>query len=81
MAAPQEQKTMTGVDTLDNEKQNAAHEEFSAEILDKKGNGDYSGATAKSDPEEIKLVKKLDRWIMVSYLLRLQVIILSPNNE
>ncbi|KAI6750852.1 hypothetical protein HG530_014302 [Fusarium avenaceum] len=64
MAAPQEQKTMTGVDTLDNEKQNAAHEEFSAEILDKKGNGDYSGATAKSDPEEIKLVKKLDRWIM-----------------
>ncbi|SPJ71481.1 related to putative tartrate transporter [Fusarium torulosum] len=64
MAAPQEQKTMTGVETLDNEKQNAAHEEFSAEILDKKSNGDYSGATAKSDPEEIKLVKKLDRWIM-----------------
>ncbi|KAM0343933.1 hypothetical protein ACHAPU_007987 [Fusarium lateritium] len=64
MAAPQEQKTMSGVETIDNEKQNAAHEEFSAEILDKKGNGDYSGAAAKTDPEEIKLVKKLDRWIM-----------------
>lgn len=55
-----------GVETLDAEKQNAAHEEYSAEVLDKKGNGDYSGAVAKSDPEEIKLVKKLDKWIMVS---------------
>ncbi|KAJ9424235.1 major facilitator superfamily domain-containing protein [Fusarium oxysporum] len=53
-----------GVETLDAEKQNAAHEEYSAEVLDKKGNGDYSGAVAKSDPEEIKLVKKLDKWIM-----------------
>lgn len=54
-----------GVEALDAEKQNAAHEEYSAEVLDKKGNGDYSGAVAKSDPEEIKLVKKLDKWIMV----------------
>jgi hypothetical protein len=66
MAAPQDQKTMAGMETLDAEKQTAAHQEFSAEVLDKKGNGDYSGATAKTDPEEIKLVKKLDRWIMVS---------------
>lgn len=58
-----------GVETLDAEKQNAAHEEYSAEVLDKKGNGDYSGAVAKSDPEEIKLVKKLDKWIMVSVLI------------
>lgn len=27
---------------------------------------DYSGAHAKTDPKEIALVKKLDRWIMVS---------------
>jgi hypothetical protein len=27
---------------------------------------DYSGAYEKTDPKEIALVKKLDRWIMVS---------------
>jgi hypothetical protein len=27
--------------------------------------GDYSGAVAKSDPAEIRLVRKLDFWIMV----------------
>lgn len=27
---------------------------------------DYSGAYEKTDPREIALVKKLDRWIMVS---------------
>ena len=31
---------------------------------------DYSGAHAKTDPKEIALVKKLDRWIMVSPLPR-----------
>ena len=56
------------IESLDAEKQNSAHQEFSAEVLDKKGNGDYSGAAAKTDPEEIKLVKKLDRWIMVNSL-------------
>jgi len=56
------------IESIDAEKQNSAHQEFSAEILDKKGNGDYSGAAKKTDPEEIKLVKKLDRWIMVSPL-------------
>ena len=29
---------------------------------------DYSGAHEKTDPKEIALVKKLDRWIMVSPL-------------
>lgn len=29
---------------------------------------DYSGAHEKTDPKEIALVKKLDRWIMVSVL-------------
>jgi len=31
---------------------------------------DYSGAHEKTDPREIALVKKLDRWIMVSLLPR-----------
>lgn len=30
------------------------------------GKLDYSGAYEKTDPKEIALVKKLDRWIMVS---------------
>jgi hypothetical protein len=30
---------------------------------------DYSGAHEKTDPKEIALVKKLDRWIMVSDFL------------
>ena len=30
------------------------------------GKTDYSGAHEKTDPKEIALVKKLDRWIMVS---------------
>ena len=29
--------------------------------------GDYSGAVAKSTPEEVKLVRKLDLWIMVRH--------------
>lgn len=27
---------------------------------------DYAGSAEKTDPEEIKLVRKLDRWILVS---------------
>lgn len=30
---------------------------------------DYSGAYTKTDPKEIALVKKLDRWIMVWFTL------------
>lgn len=30
------------------------------------GKVDYSGVAAKTDPREIKLVRKLDRYIMVS---------------
>ncbi|KAM5347813.1 hypothetical protein ACJ41O_007637 [Fusarium nematophilum] len=48
----------------DIEKHTSAHNEYSSEVLDKRTNADYSGATAKTDPEEIKLVKKLDLWIM-----------------
>jgi hypothetical protein len=55
------------VDTHDNEKSPAARQNsmFDEEILkEKKELGDYSGAKAKTDPAEIALVKKLDRWIM-----------------
>lgn len=55
------------VDTLDNEKSVAARQTsvYDEEILkQKKELGDYSGAKAKTDPAEIALVKKLDRWIM-----------------
>lgn len=52
--------------SVDVEKLESTHQEFSSKILEKNPNGDYSGAVAKTDPEEIKLVRKLDLWIMVS---------------
>ena len=39
------------------------HKEFEEKIRDR---GDYSGAVAKTDPAEKRLVRKLDIWIMVS---------------
>lgn len=62
MAAQQEPpKQESGVETENVEvKQQAT-------FFDEEGKGlqlDYSGAHAKVDPAEIKLVKKLDRWIM-----------------
>jgi hypothetical protein len=44
----------------------AKHEEHEEKV---KVRGDYSGAVAKTDPMEKKLVKKLDIWIMVSLCL------------
>lgn len=55
------------VDTVDNEKSAAARQTsiYDEEVLkQKKEMGDYSGAKEKTDPAEIALVKKLDRWIM-----------------
>jgi hypothetical protein len=55
------------VNSIDNEKSATAKQTsiFDEEILkQKKEIGDYSGAVAKTDPAEIALVKKLDRWIM-----------------
>lgn len=40
-----------------------------------RGKVDYSGAREKTNPEEIKLVRKLDRWIMVN----LNQLIPQPN--
>lgn len=41
------------------------HDEYNRDDQSHK-NVDYSGAQEKTDPVEIALVKKLDRWIMVS---------------
>lgn len=41
---------------------------------------DYSGAYEKTDPKEIALVKKLDRWIMVCHFATPRVITLEINN-
>ena len=60
---------------MDIEKQQVLHAERTNSLMggeDPKGAPvavDYSGAAAKTDPEEIRLVKKLDRWIMVCVLL------------
>ena len=57
-----------GVDHKDNEVQMLERQQTNdiqkpIPIVDKQ---DYSGAHEKTDPREIALVKKLDRWIMVS---------------
>jgi hypothetical protein len=44
------------------EKDATSHLEYG--LKDEKHAGDYSGAQAKTDPEEIKLVKRLDWFIM-----------------
>ena len=59
------------------------HQEF---IVNEEGKEiqavDYSGAHAKTDPAEIKLVKKLDLWIMVSvYRSKLHVTSLIPSSR
>jgi hypothetical protein len=55
------------VNSVDNEKSAVAiHTSMYDEehLKQKQELGDYSGAKAKTDPAEIALVKKLDRWIM-----------------
>jgi hypothetical protein len=44
------------------EKFQGQHEEYEEKVQVR---GDYSGAVAKTSPEEKKLVRKLDIWIMV----------------
>jgi hypothetical protein len=59
-----EQIDYAGTDDKDNTTARQASL-FEEEILkQKKELGDYSGAKEKTDPAEIALVKKLDRWIM-----------------
>lgn len=51
---------------LDDKEHSNAHVEDvnGLELGDAKDQGDYSGATAKTDPVEIRLVRKLDMRIM-----------------
>lgn len=49
---------------IDVEKHSSNHQEIEDGEI-RKENGDYSGAVAKKDPAEVKLVRKLDIWIMV----------------
>ncbi|KAF4764269.1 hypothetical protein N7455_010892 [Penicillium solitum] len=61
-------KTMkpSSTPTLEDKESNNAHVEDvdSLKVADEKAQGDYSGATAKIDPAEIRLVRKLDFRIM-----------------
>jgi hypothetical protein len=50
---------------LDVEKHTSTHQEYSEKEFTNTA-VDYSGAAAKTDPAEIKLVRKLDLWVMVS---------------
>ena len=47
------------------EKQDYAHNEIAFDEETKQQNLDYSGAKTTLSPEEVKLVRKLDLWIMV----------------
>lgn len=49
---------------VDIEKHSSKHEEHEDKV--RREVGDYSGAVGKTSPEEVKLVRKLDLWIMVS---------------
>ncbi|KAJ9603363.1 hypothetical protein H2200_012141 [Cladophialophora chaetospira] len=60
-------KAITGTQhgpAIEVEKPSDKHEEYVVDAEGKPVRIDYSGAHKKTDPEEIKLVKKLDRWIM-----------------
>lgn len=48
------------------EKFQAQHDEYEEKVQVR---GDYSGAVAKTSPEEKKLVQKLDIWIMVIHYI------------
>lgn len=39
-------------------------EDITSDLLKPQVKKDYSGVAEKTNPEEIRLVKKLDRWIM-----------------
>lgn len=59
--------TVSNVSPAEVEKQASSHHEDLLEKEDAKAvAADYSGAVAKTDPVEIKLVRKLDTFIMVS---------------
>lgn len=59
--------TATPFDYVEGEKKNdAVYTVFPDNEVGRMVLVDYSGARAKTDPTEIKLVRKLDKWIMVT---------------
>ncbi|ETI23680.1 hypothetical protein G647_05483 [Cladophialophora carrionii CBS 160.54] len=70
MAAHHEHNEKTVIDggrqtpIVEVDKPAGAHEEYVVDSEGKPVRIDYSGAHKKTDPKEIQLVKKLDRWIM-----------------
>lgn len=58
--------TVSEVSPVEMEKQASSHHEDLEKEDAKAAAADYSGAVAKTDPVEIKLVRKLDLFIMVS---------------
>jgi hypothetical protein len=62
----------TTLDHVDGEKENdVVYRDFTVDEEGKRVSVDYSGAHEKTDPAEIKLVRKLDKWIMVNPLFPL----------
>ncbi|ATY67428.1 Major facilitator superfamily general substrate transporter [Cordyceps militaris] len=62
--APVSAQAMGEAQHSDIEKQQAVHDDEGIELKEKSATVDYSGAAAKTDPAEIRLVRKLDCWIM-----------------
>ena len=63
--APSQPKRESGEEHIDRVETNADDMDEKKPIEDVEGR-DHTGATKKTDPEEIKLVRKLDLRIMVS---------------
>jgi hypothetical protein len=57
-------KKRESVTFLEREQTNATADSEMAKPVPQVGKTDYSGAHEKTDPKEIALVKKLDRWMM-----------------
>jgi hypothetical protein len=57
--------------SVEDDKKNALSEAYPIDEEAKTAQAklDYSGAHEKTDPAEIKLVRKLDTWIMVSIMI------------
>lgn len=62
-ALPYESKSRQSIDKVDNVE--LGEPEIKAPVADSDAVVDYSGFTQKTDPREIKLVRKLDMYIMV----------------
>lgn len=57
------------IDIVPAEKEGVIQTEYAADAEKQGAKVDYSGAHEKTDPVEIALVRKLDRWIMPMYVI------------